>query len=99
MNRINAEDGSAAMLVVFVAGLFICLFVFILAGSMFDDMVSAYDLTDNSSLGSTFPVSDERVTAMNFTQQLWVAIPFLGILLPLIIYAVAVSIRKGPSDV
>ena len=99
MVKISWENGSAGALLVFVVGLFILLFVFILASGWFDAEITAYNLTTNASLGSTFPVSDERIRTLNFYQTLWDAIPFLFILLPLMVYAIVVSIRRGPGDV
>jgi hypothetical protein len=48
-----------------------------------------------SNLGDDFPVSDERVGTLNFLLLSMAAIPFLGIVLPLILYSVVISVRKG----
>jgi len=90
--RLN-EDASVGMMVYLVLGIVSCLFIFILIGGVFDEVVTVHNTTSN--LGDNFPVSDERVDTMNFLLASMVAIPFLGIVLPLLVYSVVVSVRKG----
>ena len=90
--RLN-DDGSVGMMVYLVLGILACLFIYIMAGGVFDKIVDAHATT--SSLGTDFPVSDERVDTLNFLLATMTAIPFLGIVLPLLIYSIVVSVRKG----
>lgn len=90
--RLN-EDGSVGMMFYLVAALLSALFIYILIGGVFDEVVGVHDVTSN--LGDNFPVSDERVGTLNFLLLTMAAIPFLGIVLPLLIYGIVVSVRKG----
>ena len=87
------DDASVGMMFYFVAALLACLFIYILIGGVFDEVVSVHDVTSN--LGDNFPVSDERVGTLNFLLLSMAAIPFLGIVLPLILYSIVISVRKG----
>ena len=90
--RLN-DDASVGMMFYFVAALLACLFIYILIGGVFDEVASVHEVT--SDMGDTFPVSDERVGTLNFLILTMAAIPFLGIVLPLILYSIVISVRKG----
>lgn len=90
--RLN-DDASVGMMFYFVAALLACLFIYILIGGVFDEVVDVHAVT--SDLGTSFPVSDERVATLNFLLLAMAAIPFLGIVLPLILYSIVISVRKG----
>lgn len=87
------DDASVGMMVYLVLGILACLFIYILIGGVFDEVIGVHDVTSN--LGTDFPVSDERVDTLNFLLATMTAIPFLGIVLPLLIYSIVVSVRKG----
>ena len=93
--RLN-DDASVGMMFYFVAALLGCLFIYILIGGVFDEVVGVHDVTSN--LGDNFPVSDERVDTLNFLLATMIAVPFLGIMLPLLIYGIVVSVRKGSGE-
>jgi hypothetical protein len=90
--RLN-DDASVGMMFYLAAALLSCLFIYILIGGVFDKVVDVHEVTSN--LGDDFPVSDERVGTLNFLLLSMAAIPFLGIVLPLILYSVVISVRKG----
>jgi hypothetical protein len=93
--RLN-EDASVGMMFYFVAAVISALFIYIMIGGVFDQVSDVHDVTTN--LGDNFPVSDERVSTMNFLILTMAAIPFLGIVLPLLIYSVVISVRKGSGE-
>lgn len=92
MTMTDNEDASGGMIVLFVIGLLVVTFIFILMGPVHDYALGVHDIT--GSMGDPFFVSDERIQALNYMETLWAVIPFLGIVLPLVTYAVIVSIRK-----
>lgn len=92
-NRPDAERGSAGMMALFVIGLMMLLFIWILMGGVFDNIKGVHNTTSN--LGDDFPVSDERVFALNFMTMGMYVMPLLGIFLPLVFYAIMMSFRKG----
>ena len=92
-----AERASIGMMAVFVIGLFMMLFIWILCGGVMERTEEIYTTTAN--LGGAFPVSDERTTTYNFMVTAFDLLPLLGIFLPLIIYAMIMSVRKGSGGI
>lgn len=93
---IDYEKGSTAMIAAFVIGLFVLLFLWIAMGSMLDTAFGIHGIT--STMGAEFPVSDQRISTLNFAQSVWSVLPFLFMLL-LVIWAVVVGVRRGPGEV
>jgi hypothetical protein len=94
----DREEASAAMMAYFVLGVFFLLFATIGLWAIFDKMVVFQ--TDMITLtNSTMPVSAERITTTNFLIQAQYALPILGIVLPLLFFAVIMSWRKGSGGV
>ena len=92
-NRPDAERASAGMMALFVIGLMMLLFIWILVGGVFDQIKTVHNTTSN--LGTDFPVSDERIVALNFMTMGMYVMPLLGIFIPLVFYAIMMSFRKG----
>ena len=90
---IDKEEASAGMMALFVIGLMMMLFIWIMMGGVFDEITAIH--TSTSDLGTDFPVSDERVSTLNFLITGMSVIPFLGIFIPLVLYSVVTSMRKG----
>lgn len=84
------------MIAAFVIGLFVLLFLWIMMGDMMDTAFGIHGIT--STMGAEFPVSDQRISTLNFAQSVWSVLPFLFMLL-LVIWAVVVGVRRGPGEV
>lgn len=93
----NYEKASAGMVVLFVVGLFIMVMIWILMGPVHDYTVAINNTT--GSMGGDFAPSDERMATINTLEMLWTILPFVGIVLPLIVYAIVVSIRKQSGEI
>lgn len=91
------ENGSVGMMAYFLLGLVAALFIYVLMTGMFDRLVATHEVT--ADLGTDFPVSDERVQTLNFLVIAMGVAPFMGILVPLIIYSVVISVRKGSGGI
>ena len=89
----DPEKASAGMMALFVIGLMMLLFIWILMGGVFDEIKDVHNVT--SDLGDDFPVSDERITALNFMTIGMYVMPLLGIFIPLVFYSIIMSVRKG----
>lgn len=93
-DAIDNEEASAGMMALFIIGLMMMLFIWILVGGVFDEIIGIH--TSLSILDpTTFPTSDERVNTLNFLIGGMALLPLLGIFIPLILYSMIVSMRKG----
>lgn len=93
--KIDNESASGGMIVLFVIGLLMVGFLFVLFGPVHDYALGIHDVT--GSMGDPFYVSDERMQALNYMETMWAVVPFLVIVLPLVAYAVIIAIRKQGS--
>lgn len=89
----DPEHASAGMMALFVIGLLMMLFIWVLCGGVFEQIREMHNVT--ADLGDTMPVSDERVTTLNFLIIGMAVMPFIGILMPLLLYSIIMSVRKG----
>ena len=92
----DPEDASTGMIAYLVIAVFAGLFFYIGTGYIVDDLIAFY----NSFISVTsIPISQDTSDTMEFMVLVFRAIPFLGIIMPLVVYGIFVSLRERNSVV
>lgn len=93
------DEASIAAIVYFVLVIFLSLFMYIGIGAVIDRMLGANEILMANLDSTVFPASQNRVETLGYLTMAVQWFPWLGALLPLMIYTFVVSKRRQSGQV